>query len=88
MARAKTRDKITVRVTRSFEGLVMGETFETPLTDRVQGLINGALLEVVGGGESAPGPGAVDAGDSGGSSPDAAPEGPSGAEPGEDPGAG
>lgn len=87
MARAKSK-LIRVRVTRSFEGLIIDEEFNTMRTDRVQGLINGAFLKVVDGGESETGPGAVDAGDSRGGTPHAAPESPSGTEPGEDPSAG
>lgn len=90
MARAKKEELtlVRVRVIRSFETLVAGEEFDTFRTDRVQGLINGALLKVVDGGTSEAGPGAADASDSGGSPADAAPAGTAGAEPGEDPSSG
>lgn len=89
MAGTRKSKLIRVRVVRSFEGLVMGDEFETLYTDRVQGLVRGAFLKVVaGGGESTSGPGPVDAGDPGGEPEGAAPESSASAEPGEDPRAG
>lgn len=88
MARAKMTKTVTVKVAKSFDGLVTGETFLTALTDRVLALISGGFLEVTDYGTGAAGPGAVDAGDPGREPTSDQPAGATGAEPGEDPGTG
>lgn len=78
----------TVRVTRSFEMLRIGEVFENTMNPRVRVLIDAGFLEVISDGASETGPGTAGQGDPGGSQEDTAPESSAGAEPGEDPSAG
>lgn len=78
----------TVRVTRSFEMLRIGEVFENTMNPRVRALIDAGFLEVISGGESEAGPGTVDQGDPGGEPEGAAQESSAGAEQGEDPSSG
>lgn len=79
-----TPKKAVVRATRSFDGLVIGETFETELSGRAIDLITGGYLEVVSRGESESGPGPADESDQGGGPESAEAEGSAGAQPGED----
>ena len=93
MARAKkvTDSKprwVDVEVTRSFEALVIGDTFRAELTERALDLIGGGYLRAVSYGPSASGPGPAHEDDQGGSPQDAEPEGAAGTEPGQDFGSG
>lgn len=87
-AKKSVTGTVTLRVTRSFESLRIGEEIEHAMNPRVRALINAGLLEVLSGGESEAGPGATGQGDSGGEPEGAEAESSAGAEPGEDPRAG
>jgi hypothetical protein len=88
MTRAKRVKSVTVKVAKSFDGVVIGEQFDADLTERVLALISGGFLEVVDYGAGEAGPGAADASDPGREPTGDQPESAAGAEPGEGPGAG
>ena len=84
MARRKNTGPVTVKVAKSFDGLVRGETFETDLTDRALALVSGGFLEVVSHGASEDRPGSDGPDHSGGEQASREAASPAGAEPSED----
>lgn len=89
MARKKTQPaEVTLRALVAFEDWHRGDTLTTVMTPRAAALVATGRLEMIDDGTGEAGPAGADADDSGRGPEGPSAEGPAGAEPGEDSGAG
>jgi len=62
MATKKT-ETVRIRIRTSFNGMVAGDEADVELNERIQGWIRAGHAEVIGGGETAAGPGGTEPAD-------------------------